>query len=112
MKMNPNPLEIHAEELAELCHEYQVERLFAFGSALTERFDPARSDLDFIVELRPMPPLDAGETFMALWEELEFLFQRPVDLLTDQQIQNPYLRANIEKSKSLIYDRRSEEVLV
>ena len=42
-------IEIKREELARLCVRYHVCRLELFGSAAGDRFDPARSDLDFLV---------------------------------------------------------------
>jgi predicted nucleotidyltransferase len=40
-------------ELASLCTRFGVQQLEIFGSAATENgFDPAKSDLDFIVEFR------------------------------------------------------------
>ena len=58
-----------------------------------------------------MLPLDRGETLINLWDALEKLFARKVDLLTDQPIKNPYLRANVARTKQLICDRESGKVL-
>jgi uncharacterized protein len=44
------------EEIAELCRRHRVRRLALFGSAVGEGFDPERSDLDFLVEFKPLPP--------------------------------------------------------
>lgn len=87
-----------------------MDKLYAFGSVLTERFDEDRSDLDFLVELAPMPPIEKGETLMSLWDALEELFERKVDLLTDQPIKNPYLKRSIDQTKQLVYDGRSEKI--
>jgi len=43
----------HREELRELCRRFHVRRLDLFGSATGDDFDPARSDLDFLVEFEP-----------------------------------------------------------
>ena len=43
----------HREELEELCRRFHVRRLDLFGSAASDGFDPARSDLDFLVEFDP-----------------------------------------------------------
>ncbi|GAB3176465.1 hypothetical protein GCM10027291_38370 [Telluribacter humicola] len=59
-----------------------------------------------------MSPVENGETLLKLWEALENLFQRKVDLLTEQPIKNEYLRENINRTKRLIYDRRSEKILI
>lgn len=98
------------DKLIELCHQFGVERIYAFGSVITNRFDPEKSDLDFMIEMEEMPPLVRGEKLIALWEALEDLFARKVDLITDQPIKNPYLRASINQTKRLIYDRESEKV--
>ena len=108
----PSIIAQHFERLTELCEEFRVDRLFAFGSVVTKRFNPQTSDLDLIVELEPMPPIEKGETLINLWEALENLFERKVDLLTDQPIKNPYLRRNVEKTKQLIYDRKGEKIPV
>ena len=41
-------LDRHA--VGELCRKYSVRRLVLFGSAVTDRFDTSRSDVDFLVE--------------------------------------------------------------
>mgnify|MGYP001236017715 CR=1 FL=1 len=108
----PSVITQNYDALIELCQQYKVDKLYAFGSVLTDRFDAHTSDLDLIVELEPMSPLEKGETLIMLWEAFETLFARKVDLLTDQPIKNPYLRQNIERTKQLIYDRKSEKIPV
>lgn len=103
----PTPILQVFDKLVRLCHEFGVQRLYAFGSVLTKHFDIKKSDIDLMVELRPMPPLVRGETLLALWDALEAIFARKVDLLTDQPIQNPYLRNRINRTKLLIYERDS-----
>lgn len=98
--------------LIEICERHRVLKLFLFGSLLTKQFDPANSDIDLIVELEPMPPEEKGDHLIDLWDELEEIFQRKVDLLTEQPIKNPFLKANIENTKLLIYDRVREEALI
>lgn len=102
----------YLDELFELCKKYRVEKLYAFGSVVSDQFDPETSDIDLIVELEKIPPLEHGEILLILWDELEDLFQRKVDLLTIQSIKNPFLKENIELTKKLIYDRKSQEIPV
>ncbi|WP_226163224.1 nucleotidyltransferase family protein [Hymenobacter terricola] len=98
--------------LRALCRRSGVQQLYLFGSAVTERFDAARSDVDALVTLLPMPPLAQGETLLSLWAELETLLQRRVDLLTPDSLQNPFLKAEIERTKQLIYDAARTEIPV
>lgn len=94
----------HREELAALCRRFHVRRLDVFGSAARAAdFDPARSDLDFLVEFEPLEPGVYVDAFFGLKEGLEQLFAKPVDLLTAASIRNPYFRQGVERSKALLY---------
>jgi uncharacterized protein len=95
-------IESRRRELEALCQQFGVTRLDLFGSAVRGDFDPARSDLDFVVDLPPSRPI---ADFFGLKEALEALFDRPVDLLTDGSIRNPYRRARIEAERTLVYAR-------
>ena len=103
----PNEIENKKDKLFKLCNKYHVIRLFVFGSASKGKFNPETSDIDFIVELANLNPVEKGENLIQLWSELEYLFARKVDLLTNKSFKNPYLRNEIENSKLLIYDRAS-----
>lgn len=98
--------------LRALCRRFGVQQLYLFGSAVTAHFDAARSDVDALVTLLPMAPLEQGETLLTLWAELETLLQRRVDLLTPDSLQNPFLKTEIERTKQLIYDTTGTEILV
>lgn len=98
--------------LRALCCRSGVQQLYLFGSAVTERFDPIRSDVDTLVTLQAMLPLEQGERLLHLWAELETLLQRRVDLLTQDSLQNPFLKAEVERTKQLIYDAAGTEVPV
>jgi predicted nucleotidyltransferase len=56
-------------------------RLFLVGSALTERFDPVGSDLDFLVEFEPHERRGFDDEHLRFRAALEQLFARPVDLI-------------------------------
>jgi predicted nucleotidyltransferase len=103
-----NLLDQKKQLVAELCELYGVDKLFAFGSAITEKFND-ESDVDLLVDLEPMSPIKRGETLMHLWDDLEKVFGRRVDLLTEQSLTNRYLRENISRTKRLIYDRRNKK---
>ena len=48
----PELLQANLQPLRELCERYGVEKLEMFGSAARGEFDPAHSDLDFIVQMK------------------------------------------------------------
>lgn len=53
-----------------------------------------------------MDLLDYFDNYMELKEELEKLFQRPVDLLEIKQLKNPVLRKVIDREKRLVCERK------
>lgn len=56
-------VETHRDEVISLCKKFGVLQLRLFGSAITDAWDPERSDIDFLVEYGPeadkLDPLDA-----------------------------------------------------
>ncbi len=105
-------LEKRMPQLQALCEKYRVAQLYAFGSVLTDKFHPRWSDVDLQVVLEPMPPLECGATILEFWDALEQLFERKVDLLTDQPIKNPYFKEEVDSTKQLIYEQAGKEVLI
>lgn len=99
-------------DFATLCKVHNVRYIYAFGSSVTERFDIAKSDIDLLVEIDDIDPVERGEKLISLWDTFETFFQRKVDLLTDSSIHNPYLRKSIDSTKILIYDGSRQQVLV
>jgi predicted nucleotidyltransferase len=95
----------HREELSALCRRFHVRRLDLFGSAARGDFDPGHSDLDFLVEF-DYAHADALSlrTFFGLKDSLESLFGRPVDLVESTAVRNPYLKADIEASRELLFE--------
>jgi predicted nucleotidyltransferase len=88
--------------VAELCRHYHVRRLDIFGSAVRADFDPARSDVDFLVTFEPVhQPEISG--YMELVERLEAAFGRSVDLVSDSAIENPYLRQAVDEERQQLY---------
>lgn len=99
--------------LAELCHRYGVERLYVFGSAVQGRFDARCSDLDFLVSFADREPTgEYADRYLGFADDLERLFGRPVDLVTEQSIRNPYLRSEVESTRQLEYEQSDKETAV
>jgi predicted nucleotidyltransferase len=95
----------HREELEQLCRRFHVRRLDLFGSGASDDFDPARSDLDFLVEFDSgAPEALSFNTYFDLKESLEALFGRSVDLVEPSAIRNPYFKANVERSREPIFE--------
>ncbi len=78
-------VEDRREQVAALCQRHDVERLDLFGSAsgAGEGFDPEGSDLDFVVAFERREPPALFDRYFGLKEDLEGLFGRGVDLVTE-----------------------------
>ena len=99
-----NPLIVkNRDRLAELCRRHHVQRLELFGSAARDDFDPATSDLDFLVEFLPLKSGQHFDAYFGLLEGLEGLYGRPVDLVVDRAIRNPYFRESVDRSRAVLY---------
>ena len=88
--------------IAKLCETYKVRTLYAFGSVLTEKFHKD-SDVDFIVDFENLSVEDYVDNYFDLKFSLEDILKRPVDLLEEKAIKNPYFKQNINQQKQLVY---------
>ena len=80
---------------------------------MSDRFDTETSDLDFLVRFADRTPSgEYADRHLGFAEDLEQLFGRRVDLVTEQSIRNPYLRREIEATRQLIYEQPHEETAV
>ena len=91
------------DNLSRLCAGLSVRELRVFGSAVTDQFDPSRSDVDVLVEFFDPEAPGIADRFMALALGLESIFQRPVDLVTKQAMKNPIFRDIVEKTSRPLY---------
>lgn len=97
-------IENNIVQLNEICRSFNVKRLFVFGSLGSDTFDIDTSDVDLIVELDEQDPVEKGEKLLNLWNKFEDLFGRKVDLISNAQVRNPYLKQGIEATKKLVYE--------
>lgn len=90
-------------EVEKICRRRGIQRIELFGSAATAAFDPNKSDLDFLVTFEELALGQYADAYFGLKEDLEALFQRPVDLVVDSAIQNPYFRQTVDATRTLVY---------
>ena len=84
------------------CHEFGVKRLELFGSVAREQATTG-SDLDFIVEFVDESPHGYSKRFFGFQKSLEDLFGTKVDILTNEQIQNPYFKTRVNQERTTVY---------
>ncbi len=95
----------HRDEIRALCRELGVRRLWLFGSAVRDDFEPGRSDFDFQVEWEPgSEGSRAFGVYLRFKDELAALLMRKVDLVEAGHTRNPYVRAAIEGERLVLHD--------
>jgi len=90
------------DKIKSLCIAHNVKSLFAFGSICTDRFTD-QSDVDLLISFKLMDYGDYADTYFNLAEKFEDLFHRPVDLVTDKSLSNPYFINSVNQTKTLLY---------
>ena len=95
------------EAIVALCERYGVRRLSVFGSAVTGTFDPATSDVDFLVDLGEYDDR-VGRRFMRVIVALEDLMGRRIDVVTEP-VTKPWLRDEVDATKVTIYESASSQ---
>lgn len=97
-----NLIQANIEKIKLLCSKHKVNKLFAFGSIVKDNFNKD-SDIDLVVDFNAIEVVEYADNYFDLKEQLELIFNRPVDLLEDNAIQNPFLKKQIDAEKKLIY---------
>jgi len=96
------PLESKRQAIEDLCSRFGVARLEVFGSALREDFKPGKSDLDLLVEFKPMESYARVDAYFGMRDELRALLKQDIDLVMVGAIKNPYISREIERTKQLL----------
>ncbi|RAJ33389.1 nucleotidyltransferase family protein [Pedobacter cryoconitis] len=73
-----------------------ITQLYAFGSVLNGQFKES-SDIDLIVSFDKAKIDDYASNYYKLKFSLEDAFKRPVDLLEEKALKNPYFKKIAEK---------------
>ncbi|MCC7350336.1 MAG: nucleotidyltransferase family protein [Phycisphaerales bacterium] len=95
------PIDVPRDQVGAFCERYGVEELALFGSVLRDDFRPD-SDIDVLLKFRP----GHGFTFENtpdIYDELERIFGRPVDVVEKDRIRNPFRRQAILNNYQVIH---------
>jgi predicted nucleotidyltransferase len=93
----------HIPHIQQLCEQHRVERLYAFGSVLTNRFSE-KSDVDFLYTFKSdIPLLEVATCYFSFQSDLEEMLHRTVDLVSEKDLKNPYFIKEVNATKQLIY---------
>ena len=95
-------IDYNIENLNKLCINYNVEKMYLFGSVLNSNFNKD-SDIDLLVKFKKIELAEYFDNYINFKEKLVELFGREVDLLEEQTLRNPILIKSINSSKELVY---------
>jgi uncharacterized protein len=90
------------DDLKKLCQDYDVKTMYVFGSVCTDKFND-KSDIDILISFKDISIEKYTDNYFDLHYKLEELFNRKIDLLTENSLSNPYLIESIEETKQLLY---------
>ena len=101
MMNSMGPIPINIDGIPAFCSKWKVRQLGLIGSVLRSDFGP-NSDVDVVVEFDP----DATWSMLdvvQMRDELATLFARPVDIIEESAIRNPYMLDSIRRTKRVVY---------
>lgn len=96
-------IESNLDALRSLCQRYRVLRLEVFGSASTDAFDPAESDVDLLAEFDLTGNESVLKRYIGFIREAEAILGCKVDLVNPTMIRNPYFRQGVEETRRPLY---------
>jgi predicted nucleotidyltransferase len=91
------------DAIVELCEKYGVVRLDVFGSVLRDDFCTARSDIDLLVDFSGREPYACWRKSTSICSTAWRGCSAKVDLVMAGAVKNPYIAADIEETKQLLY---------
>ncbi|WOK07415.1 nucleotidyltransferase domain-containing protein [Imperialibacter roseus] len=94
--------EHNKRELQALCEKYDVKTMHVFGSACTSKFNES-SDVDILISFKEISFEKYTDNYFDLHRQLEKLFDRKVDLITENSLSNPFFIESVQETKQLIY---------
>ena len=104
MKEVKTPINTYLPLIISLFEKHKIKDAYLFGSAITGEFDEEKSDVDFLVNfIDGVDPLEKGELLWSLRFSLEDNLNRPIDLITETSLKNPYFIEEINEKKMKIY---------
>lgn len=90
-------------EIAAICRRHYVSQMDVFGSAARDDFDPARSDVDLLVDFDAVPFERYADNKLDLEEDLVRLLHCDVDLIVSRYVRNPVFLSQLNSDRQLLY---------
>lgn len=97
-------IEQYLPQIRQLMQQYGIQQAYAFGSAVKGTMT-TDSDVDFLFRFPPDMDHETYYTnYVSLMHALEDLLKRPVDLVAEETVQDPYFAESINRQKCPFYN--------
>jgi len=94
-------IDVPRERIEEFCRKWHITEFALFGSVLRDDFR-ADSDVDVLVTFAPdFHPGFRG--WLAMEDELQRMFARPIDLVEKSTLTNPFRRHHVMNNHQVLY---------
>jgi len=102
MQAHHAKIDVPEDAIRRFCQRWRIRELSLFGSILRDDFHAA-SDVDVLVRFADDEQWSLLD-LATMREQLQSVFGRPVDLVEERCLRNPFRRRQILRTKEPIYD--------
>lgn len=95
-------IEPYSADIKRLCVLHNVKTLYAFGSVVANGLTD-KSDIDFIVDFDNIDLGRYADNYFDLKFSLQDILKRPIDLVEEKAIKNPYFKQSVNNHRKLVY---------
>jgi predicted nucleotidyltransferase len=95
-------IDTYTADIKKLCVLHNVKTLYAFGSVVSGELND-KSDIDFIVDFESIDISKYADNYYDLKFSLQDIFKRPIDLIEEKAIRNPYFKESVNNQRKLVY---------
>ena len=92
----------YSADINRLCVLHNVMTLYAFGSVVSDQLTD-KSDVDFIVDFDTIDLQSYADIYFDLKFSLQEVLKRPIDLIEEKAIKNPYFKEAVNNQRKLVY---------
>lgn len=95
-------IDTYSADIKRLCALHNVKTLYAFGSVVFDQLTE-KSDVDFIVDFDAIDIKNYADNYFDFKFSLQDILKRPIDLIEEKAIKNPYFKQAVNKQRKLVY---------
>ena len=92
----------YSAEIKRVCALHHVKTLYAFGSVVGDQLTNT-SDVDFIVDFNTIDLDHYADNYFDLKFSLQEIIKRPIDLIEEKAIKNPFFKQVVTSQRELVY---------